>query len=139
MSAAKLALISKTPFMSSLPRMYPEEQFREPEGLAKRYEILSRLSLSLASQRPEDLPCNLGALILPLLDFDFLDLICLQRGYKRSALALHRSRAVPAPGCSHRRNDVLVGLSAETAALHLGLETGRAVRSAKRGVEETGL
>jgi len=80
MSAAKLALISKTPFMSSLPRMYPEEQFREPEGLAKRYEILSRLSLSLASQRPEDLPCNLGALILPLLDFDFLDLIVFKEG-----------------------------------------------------------
>ena len=53
---------------------------REPETLAKRYEALSCLSLSLVSQTPENLPASLGALIRPLLDFDFMDLIVFKEG-----------------------------------------------------------
>ena len=48
--------------------------------MAKRYEALSCLSLSLVSQTPEDLPASLGALIRPLLDFDFMDLIVFKEG-----------------------------------------------------------
>lgn len=80
MSVAKLALTPGTSFMSSLPWMQREDELQEPEILARPYEILSRLSLSLASQRPEDIPCNLGALIRPLLDFDFVDLIVFKEG-----------------------------------------------------------
>jgi GAF domain-containing protein len=47
---------------------------------AKKFELLSRLSASLVSQPPEDLPCNLAELIRPLLDFDFLDLIAFKDG-----------------------------------------------------------
>ena len=47
---------------------------------ANRLEVLSRLSASLTSQGPEDLPRYLAHLIRPLLDFDFLDLIVFKEG-----------------------------------------------------------
>jgi formate hydrogenlyase transcriptional activator len=79
MSVAGVGLTPPDPFVSSLPRL-PEPQLREPETLAKRYEALSCLSLSLVSQTPEELPASLGALIRPLLDFDFMDLIVFKEG-----------------------------------------------------------
>jgi formate hydrogenlyase transcriptional activator len=80
MSVAKLAMTPQTPFICSLPQICPERQFGEAETLAKHYEVLSRLSVALSSHRPEDLPCILGALIRPLLDVDFLDLIVFKEG-----------------------------------------------------------
>jgi formate hydrogenlyase transcriptional activator len=67
-------------FKISAPCMCPESTSSDCGACAKRFEILSRLSMSLVSQRPEDLPCNLVALIRPLLDFDFLDLIAFKEG-----------------------------------------------------------
>lgn len=49
--------------------MRSDALYREP------IEVRNALSVSLVSQKPEDLLCNLGAFIRPLLDFDFLDLI----------------------------------------------------------------
>jgi len=80
MSVANLAPITLPPFTSSLPQMHMPQPSWQPGILAKRYEALSRLSHSLVSQRPEDLPCNLSALMRPLLDFDFLDLIVFKEG-----------------------------------------------------------
>jgi len=80
MSVAKLALTTLRPFTGSLLRMHLAQPLREPGTLAKRYEALSRLSCTLVSQTPEDLPYNLSALMRPLLDFDFLDLIVFKEG-----------------------------------------------------------
>ncbi len=80
MSVAKLAVTTLPPFTNSLSRVHLFQPLREPGMLAKRYEALSRLSQSLVSQKPEDLPCNVSALMRPLLDFDFLDLIVFKEG-----------------------------------------------------------
>ncbi len=48
--------------------------------MARHYEALSRLSISLASLTPEDLSRNLAALLRPLFDFDFLDVIVFKEG-----------------------------------------------------------
>ena len=80
MSVAGFGVTPRAPFIGSLPGLLPEPQLREPETLAKRYEALSCLSLSLVSQTPEELPASLGALIRPLLDFDFMDLIVFKEG-----------------------------------------------------------
>ena len=79
MSATKLAPTAMPPFTDSLPRVHPSPLW-EPGMLAKRYDALSRLSHSLVCQSPEDLLCNLSALMRPLLDFDFLDLIVFKEG-----------------------------------------------------------
>jgi GAF domain-containing protein len=52
----------------------------ESKTLAKQYESLSRLSISLASLTPEELSRNLAALLRPLLDFDFFDVIVFKQG-----------------------------------------------------------
>src|SRR5712692_7034742 len=52
----------------------------ESKTLAKQYEALSRLSISLASLTPEELSRNLATLLRPLLDFDFLDVIVFKQG-----------------------------------------------------------
>jgi formate hydrogenlyase transcriptional activator len=80
MSASKLASTTMPPFTSSLSRVYLPSPLWEPGTLARRYDALSRLSHSLVSQSPEDLPCNLSTLMRPLLDFDFLDLIVFKEG-----------------------------------------------------------
>ena len=80
MSVAGFGLTTPAPFLNRLPGRHPEQPSREPEALAKRYEALSFLSLSLVSQTPENLPGSLGALIRPLLDFDFMDLIVFKEG-----------------------------------------------------------
>ena len=80
MSVVDFELTSPVPFTSPQLRLHLQQPLREPETLAKRYEALSHLSISLASQKPEDLLCNLGAFIRPLLDFDFLDLIVFKEG-----------------------------------------------------------
>src|SRR5271166_5983220 len=80
MSVAKLAVTTLPPFTNSLSRVHLFQPLREPGMLAKRYEALSRLSQSLVSQKPEDLPCNVSALMRPVLDFDFLDVIVFKEG-----------------------------------------------------------
>lgn len=81
MSATKLAPTTMPPITNSLPRVHLlPPPLLETGTLAKRYDALSRLSHSLVSQSPEDLPCNLSALMRPLLDFDFLDLIVFKEG-----------------------------------------------------------
>ena len=80
MSVAGFGLTTPAPFVPLLTGRHPEHPSREPEVLAKWYEALSRLSLSLVSQTPENLPASLGALIRPLLDFDFMDLIVFKEG-----------------------------------------------------------
>ncbi len=79
MSAAGFGLTSRVSLLKS-PLPLHQEQSREPEALARRYETLSCLSLSLVSQAPENLSASLGALIRPLLDFDFMDLIVFKQG-----------------------------------------------------------
>ena len=79
MSVAGFGLTSRASLLKSPLPLHPE-QSREPEALARRYETLSCLSLSLVSQAPEDLSGSLGALIRPLLDFDFMDLIVFKQG-----------------------------------------------------------
>jgi hypothetical protein len=95
MSTAEFGLTSQAQLLSSFPQMPLQQPLQESGTLARRYEALSRLSHSLVSQRPEDLPRNLDALTRPLLDFDFLDPDRLQTGFKRSALALHWDGSVP--------------------------------------------
>ncbi len=62
-------------FKISLPCMCLNSPSSDFGACAKRFEVLSRLPGALACQKPDDLPFNLAALIRPLLDFDFLDLI----------------------------------------------------------------
>src|SRR5271155_2289564 len=69
MSVAQFGVTPQTSFLSTLPRMRSE---KGPEGLAKRREALSRLSLSLASCTPDELSRNLAALLHPLLDIELL-------------------------------------------------------------------
>ena len=80
MSVAGFGLTTPAPFVPLLTGRHPEHPSREPEVLAKWYKALSRLSLSLVSKTPENLPASLGALIRPLLDFDFMDLIVFKEG-----------------------------------------------------------
>src|SRR5277367_1397030 len=80
MSVAKYGLTALTSFPGSLSLVQLPQPLQEQGTLAKRYETLSRLSRSLVSQRPENLPCNLGSLMRPLLDFDFLDFIVFKEG-----------------------------------------------------------
>src|SRR5271165_1027429 len=80
MSVAGFGLTTPAPFLKCFPGRHTEQPSREPEAWAKRYEALSCLSLFLVSQTPENLPASLGALIRPLLDFDFMDLIVFKEG-----------------------------------------------------------
>jgi formate hydrogenlyase transcriptional activator len=72
MSVAQFGLTPQASFMSALPRMRLEKPVVSSEALAKRHEALSRLSLSVASCTPDELSQNLGALLHPPLDIDFL-------------------------------------------------------------------
>lgn len=80
MSVAEFGLRPQDSFMSSLPKMLLSQPLVESKTLAKQYEALSRLSISLASMTLEDLSRNLAALLRPLLDFDFLDVIVFKQG-----------------------------------------------------------
>jgi formate hydrogenlyase transcriptional activator len=80
MSIAEFGLKPHESLMSFLPNMPMAELANESETLAKQYEALSRLSISLASLTPEELSRNLAALLRPLLDFDFLDVIVFKQG-----------------------------------------------------------
>jgi formate hydrogenlyase transcriptional activator len=66
--------------MSTIGQMRFEKPLMEPETLASQYQALSRLSLSLASLTPEELTRKLAALLRPVLDFDFLDVIVFKEG-----------------------------------------------------------
>ncbi|HTR26478.1 MAG TPA: GAF domain-containing protein, partial [Terriglobales bacterium] len=66
--------------MSFLPNMRMAQPPTESETLVKQYEALSRLSISLASMTLDDLSRNLAALLRPLLDFDFLDVVVFKPG-----------------------------------------------------------
>jgi len=80
MSIAEFGLRPQDSFMSSLPKTLLSHPLPESKTLAKQYEALSRLSISLASLTPEELSRNLAALLRPLLDFDFLDVIVFKPG-----------------------------------------------------------
>ena len=80
MSTAEFGLTPQAPFMSNLPQMGFERPLPESERLAKHYEALSRLSLSLASLSPDDLSRNLAVVLRSALDFDFLDLVVFKEG-----------------------------------------------------------
>jgi formate hydrogenlyase transcriptional activator len=79
MSIAQFGLTPQ-PSLRSLPQMRYEEPLAGSETLANGYEALSRLSLSLASLTPAELTGNLAAVLRPLLDFDFLDLVVFKDG-----------------------------------------------------------
>jgi formate hydrogenlyase transcriptional activator len=66
--------------MSTKSQMQLEKPLAGAETMARHYEALSRLSISLASLTPEDLSRNLAALLRPLFDFDFLDVIVFKEG-----------------------------------------------------------
>ncbi len=80
MSIAEFGLRPQDSFISSLPKMRLLGPLGESKTPAKQYEALSRLSISLASLTPEELSRNLAALLSPLLDFDFLDVILFKEG-----------------------------------------------------------
>jgi formate hydrogenlyase transcriptional activator len=80
MSIAEFGLRPQDSFTSSLPKMLLSQPLAESTTLAKQYEALSRFSISLASLTPEELSRNLAALLRPLLDFDFLDVIVFKQG-----------------------------------------------------------
>jgi formate hydrogenlyase transcriptional activator len=80
MSIAEFGLRPQESLMSFLPNMRIAQPPNESETLAKQYEALSRLSISLASMTLEDLSRNLAALLRPLLDFDFLDVVVFKLG-----------------------------------------------------------
>jgi formate hydrogenlyase transcriptional activator len=75
MSVAQFGLTPQTSFLSSLPKMGFERHGGGSDALARRYEALSCLSLSLASSSPDELSQSLATLLHSVLDFDFLDLI----------------------------------------------------------------
>ncbi len=80
MSIAELGLRPQDSFTSSLSKTLLSQPLVESKTLAKQYEALSRLSISLASLTPEELSRNLAALLRPLLGFDFLDVIVFKQG-----------------------------------------------------------
>jgi formate hydrogenlyase transcriptional activator len=80
MSIAEFGLRPQDSFINSLPKMRLAQPLSQSETLAKQYEALSRLSISLASLTPEELSRNLAVLLRPLLDFDFLDVIVFKQG-----------------------------------------------------------
>ncbi len=80
MSIAEFGLRPQDSFTSFLPKMDITQPLGESERLAKQYEALSRLSASHASLMPEELSRNLTALLRPLVDFDFLDVIVFKQG-----------------------------------------------------------
>jgi len=80
MSIAEFGLRLQDTFTSSSSKMLLSQPLVESKTLAKQYEALSRLSISLASLTPEQLSRNLAALLRPLLDFDFLDVIVFKQG-----------------------------------------------------------
>ena len=80
MSIAEFGLRPQESLMSFLPNMRMAQPPTESETLAKQYEALSRLSVSLASMTLEELSRNLASLLRPLLDFDFLDVIVFKQG-----------------------------------------------------------
>ena len=69
-----------TAFTIVTPCTCPNSPSSDFGRCAKRLEVLSRLSASLVSRGPEDLPRYLADLIRPLLDFNFLDLIVFKEG-----------------------------------------------------------
>jgi len=83
MSVAQFGLTPQTSFMSTLPQIRSEQPRVGSEILAKRYEALSYLALSLASAAPDKLSRSLAALLHPLLDFDFLDVIIFKEGISK--------------------------------------------------------
>ncbi len=80
MSVAEFGLRPKEAFMSTLGQMRFEQPLAEPRTLARQYEALSRLSLSFAALTPDELTRKLAALLRPVLDFDFLDVIVFREG-----------------------------------------------------------
>ena len=80
MSVAEFGLTPRASFMSTKSQMQLEKPLAGAETMARHYEALSRLSISLASLTPEDLSRNLAALLRPLFDFDFLDVIVFKEG-----------------------------------------------------------
>ncbi len=80
MSIAEFGLRPQESLMSFLPNMRMAQSPTESQTLAKQYEALSRFSISLASLTPEELSRNVAALLRPLLDFDFLDVVVFKHG-----------------------------------------------------------
>src|SRR5271166_7077105 len=80
MSVAEFAMTPRESFMNTLPPMRLEQPLAKFETLARHYEALSRLSLSLASLAPEQLSRKLATLLRPACEFDFLDVIVFKEG-----------------------------------------------------------
>ena len=80
MSVAEFGLTTRAAFMNTLPQVHLEEPLPGSATLAKHYEALTRLAISLASLAPENLARNLAGLLHRLFDFDFLDVIVFQEG-----------------------------------------------------------
>jgi formate hydrogenlyase transcriptional activator len=80
MSIAEFGLRPQEPLTSFLSNMRAAQPTTGSETLAKQYEALSRLPISLASMTLEDLSRNLAALLRPILDFDFLDVVVFKQG-----------------------------------------------------------
>jgi formate hydrogenlyase transcriptional activator len=80
MSVAEFGLTPQASLMSTLPHIQLQRPLAGSETLARRYEALSRLSISLVSLTREDLSRSIAAILRPLLDFDFLDVIVFKEG-----------------------------------------------------------
>jgi formate hydrogenlyase transcriptional activator len=75
MSVAEFGLTSRAPFISPLPQAHLEQPLAGSRALARSYEALTRLSVSLASLTPDELSRCLSAFLQPLLNFEFLHVI----------------------------------------------------------------
>ena len=80
MSVAEFGLTPQASLISALPHIQLERPLAGSETLARHYEALSRLSISLVSLTREDLSRSIAAILRPLLDFDFLDVIVFKEG-----------------------------------------------------------
>ena len=80
MSVVEFGLKPREAFMSTIAQMRLDQPPSESATLARHYEALARLSLSLASLTPEELSRKLAAFLRPVLDFDFLDVIVFKEG-----------------------------------------------------------
>jgi formate hydrogenlyase transcriptional activator len=81
-SVAELSPIPQAPWTNIFPGKRSDQARTGYEMLRRRYEILSRLSESLASGTPEDWICNLTADLRGMLHFDLLDIVVYKKDGK---------------------------------------------------------
>ena len=85
MSAAEAAFTNRAPVIKS-PHLLLVPQTPEPEAIAERYEILSRVASTVSCCTLKDLASQLADLLRPLVDFDYLDVMVFEEGKTEALL-----------------------------------------------------